>query len=424
MLLLALAACSDTALLARKPDMDIGAPDIEVEPASLHLGPVPEGCGVTRELTISNVGNGPLDVPRTWLDGGGPLLVDDVEVSLPPGASTTMRVVFAPLFDWSGEADVVVESDDPVDPIVRVPVFAEAWDGAPRIDVWYHDPEPIDILWVVDNSDSLWEERARLTDDINAFFGWFLPFETDFHVGVVTTDVDNPDASGRLQGDPTYLTNETHDVAAAFADAVNVGTDEWGNEQGLRAMELALSEPLTSGHNAGFLREEARLAVVFVSDEPDQSGYNARRYVEFLTELKGDPSRVMAAAVVGDRVLGCESTCDGDPQTARAGDTYHEVVEAFGGVTQSICTCEIEPFLQELGLEATAYLRTFPLSETPRSALTVEVFLDGEPSTEPWSYDALQNAVVFDEPLAPGRVVQASYEVPMVCEEDGAVEGG
>jgi hypothetical protein len=78
----------------------------------------------------------------------------------------------------------------------------------------------------------------------------------------------------------------------------------------------ALSDRATDGTQAGFLRDDALLAIVFLTDEDDQStsqnnftlsvgqnppvDYNPQDHVNFLDQLKGNRTRWAAAAIAGD----------------------------------------------------------------------------------------------------------------------------
>src|SRR5690606_16495133 len=65
--------------------------------------------------------------------------------------------------------------------------------------------------------------------------------------------------------------NEADDLAAKFHCAALVGVDGDGDEQPMRAMELALGPALAGpgGCNEGFIREDALLVVVVITDEED-----------------------------------------------------------------------------------------------------------------------------------------------------------
>ncbi|MFZ5479831.1 MAG: hypothetical protein ACOZNI_23910 [Myxococcota bacterium] len=416
MLVLWLAACQDHELRPIKDEVTLGEPRIAVEPASLSFGPVRTGCVQEAEVLVTNVGEGPLDVTRAFFEGDPGFTVSEVDLSLPPGDSTTLRVLYEGP-EGEAVAALAVESDDPVDPLVRVPARGVAMDGALHSDLFYQDPDPIDVLWVIDNSGSMWEEQERIIADVNAYLSRFFAYDLDFHIGVVTTD---PDEDGHLRGDPPYVTAEMPDAEEELARAIEVGNGFTGYEQGLYTAELALSEPARSGHNAGFYRDGARLGLVFVSDEPDYSLLDAQHYVDFFTDLKGDPARILAAAVVGDRGEGCESTCDGSDQTALGGDKYLDVVEAFGGSSTSVCDCDLGPFLDAIGLETTDYARRFPLTHLPQLDAQMEVYVDGEATPEGWIYDTFSNAVLFDLPPAAGTWVEVKYLLPVSCDEAAA----
>jgi hypothetical protein len=222
---------------------------------------------------------------------------------------------------------------------------------------------PADILFVVDNSGSMAEEQENLARNFDAFISELTDEGGDYRVAVVTTDqgpatngcrsnsecagfssqdfrddfpfaslgtnVDQCVATGIPFGcfrspdggtpvieinDDTRTPEAQAAVIQAFTDNVRVGTCGSGNERGLEAMESALAQ--TDDCNAGFLRPDANLVVVFVSDEPDFSdGAQAgdfERYIEALRDAKGgDLSRVRIASIVG-AVDGLPASCRTD----------------------------------------------------------------------------------------------------------------
>src|SRR5690606_25028489 len=97
----------------------------------------------------------------------------------------------------------------------------------------------------------------------------------DFHIGVVTTDFEYDSIDrGRLLGVPPVITKHD-DYVALFQERALVGIGGSGREKGLQVAEYALSPIMTTGPNAGFLRETANLLVVIVSDEEDCSDRGA-----------------------------------------------------------------------------------------------------------------------------------------------------
>jgi hypothetical protein len=183
---------------------------------------------------------------------------------------------------------------------------------------------PIDILFVIDDSGSMATNQANLAANLPGFIDLISKTPADFQLAVISTDMDDPAQSGRIlaaPGNPKILNRNTPNLKQVFADNVKLGTRGSGFEQPLKAMETALSDPLLSGDNAGFLRGNALLGVVVVSDEEDcsyppglidESGDDngcyekvnqmipVQHYFNFLTSLKGgDPSKILFAGVVG-----------------------------------------------------------------------------------------------------------------------------
>ena len=233
--------------------------------------------------------------------------------------------------------------------------------------------QPVDILFVVDNSASMADEQERLSQNFRAFIEIAARNAlNDYRIAVVSTDTggdpgDNPNgpedqglvdnrfgaapyyaSAGQVRSSCSELRDTPHSCfrgpapqviastlsaeaqIAQFAQAVQVGSCGTGNEQPLLAMQRAL----TKACNTGFLRSGARLVVVVVSDEDDSSP--AADYVQAIVDASGKPvSDIRVAALVGavgNEAAWCgtsgascgEATCalgrPGDPQLAQFWD--------------------------------------------------------------------------------------------------------
>lgn len=414
-ILLTLLGCSEYGLEEKVGPPVVTRPEIEVTPASLDFGDVAVACPTDLEVTVTNVGSATLDISGTEIRGDGQFSASYLEELLVPGASATLTVRYTPTAEGDHAAELIIYSNDDDEADVEVPAAGVADDTVLWGDTFVQDADPVDVLWVIDNSSSMGQEQARVIAEINAFFSWFETLNLDYHMGVVTSDVVTATMAGRLQGSPTYIENGTANAEAELAEAINVGTDDQGDESGLYAAELALSEPVLSAENAGFLRTNAHLVVVFLSDEPEQSAFDAQHYIDFFATVKADPADVLVNAIVGDETNGCASVCDGTDQTATPGDKYIAVVDAYQGVFGSICTCDLSPTLDEIGMESTRFVRTFPLSRTPADPTAIRVDVDGE-RTDAWTYDEAANSIVFDDAPINGQAVDATYPVALTCD--------
>jgi len=153
----------------------------------------------------------------------------------------------------------------------------------------------VDFLFVVDNSGSMEDDQANLIANFPNFITGIqstLENVDEYHVGVVTTDaytgnlpacqvlgglvsrtggtassnqICGPYADGR-----NYMT-EMDDLASSFACAAQVGVAGNGIERPMNAMEAAVrGDHAAAGQcNEGFLRDDALLVVVIISDEWD-----------------------------------------------------------------------------------------------------------------------------------------------------------
>ncbi|QAT86723.1 putative lipoprotein [Corallococcus coralloides] len=295
----------------------------------------------------------------------------------------------------------------------------------------------VDVLFVVDNSGSMMEEQQSLGENFAAFLSAATAAQVDYRIGVTTTGLDPSPGGwsecpgGALGGEngrlfpvdgssPRIITPETPGASGVFATNTLVGVCHW-NEQGLDATYRALSDPLlynlddprtpqSGDGNGGFLREDAKLAIIVLSDEEDFSSQPVAFYETYLLALKGnDPSKVSFNAVVGPEDL---TTCT---TSSSSGSRYMELARKLNGVVDSICTPNWAASLEKLSESAFGPNRAFPLSELPEDPGAIAVRVDGLPVTDGWSYDARGNAVVFDRlrAPAPGSVVEVTY--PLGC---------
>ena len=59
--------------------------------------------------------------------------------------------------------------------------------------------EKVDTIFVIDKSCSMAEEQLALAQNFERFIGYFIDSGLDWHVGVVSTDMADPQHSGKLR---------------------------------------------------------------------------------------------------------------------------------------------------------------------------------------------------------------------------------
>ena len=146
-------------------------------------------------------------------------------------------------------------------------------------------PAAVDVLLVVDNDLSMADAQSALSLQAWALLDPLMFPGSETHIGVISTDMDDPTQQGRLQGDWIDAADAT-----AFDDlalAVQLGTDGSATSRPYDAAYAAISGDAASD-NPGFYRPSANLLVIVLSDDVDQSDLSVDDFNDWLWHLK-DP---------------------------------------------------------------------------------------------------------------------------------------
>lgn len=391
-----------------------------VAPDEVDFGTVGANCA-SRESTITvyNVCTNPVKVTALGLvETGEPYFQSfgtptTFPVSLTSSNSLTFRLRYRPTQNGEHHGGFLVTSDERPEPYL-VALMGRAADDAIQTDTFKQEDRPkVDLLFVVDNSGSMSEEQAALAANFADFMTFANAQQVDYHIAVTTTDVDSGGEQGRFvpldNSRPRILTPLTPNVAAVFAENVNVGTSGSADEKGLEGAYRALNPAALAGPNAGFLRDDAMLSVIIVSDEQDYSPQDLNFYMSFFLNIKGARRANMfsLSAIV-------------DPNEGyNWGIRYMEAARRSGGIFSDIATDDWSRDLKELGALAFGYKNRFGLTSTPAAVGEIEVSIDQDlvPQVEGtirnWDYEREGNAVEFS-PVAipePGSNLTVRYRV-------------
>ncbi|MBK8481053.1 MAG: hypothetical protein IPL40_07730 [Proteobacteria bacterium] len=316
---------------------------------------------------------------------------------------------------------------------------------------------PVDIIWVIDESFSMSDNRADIASNAAAFFGQALAAGLDFRMGV--TNIIPPDSSdwgdtGRIQ--PTvgrFCSRASSDPSdgggadrfllpsegAIFAACVRnppgyEGGDEWGMTNARRAVERHL--PRAAPGDAALpsrIRQGAETLVIIVTDEVPQDddldyvNANSSQCVlpaETATRLETDlqpyfklftgqdsafPGSEAIVHVIGGL---CPGSCDN--RSVQIAHGYLDLSRMLGGQTFDICQPDLGPSMQVILEDLLAKGSPLKLAEVPISA-SLRVTLDGRvlPRSRAggFVYHAATNAIVLLGlgRLEPDSVVTIAY---------------
>jgi hypothetical protein len=272
----------------------------------------------------------------------------------------------------------------------------------------------MDLVFVIDDSGSMGEEQDNLRANFPGFISVIDEYRTDsgepldYHIAVTTSGrdldytIDPPEVCvpGIGCADPPPLPSSENgdngafkqkcdmtrrwiergdaDVSGTFSCAAKVGTGGPSIEMPLYTTELALTDRVADGTNAGFLREDALLALVILSDEDDCSRTDndftiesdschpewpenvpIDHFTSTLDTIKGDRGRWAAAVIAGPGPGSCHSDDFGDAINARR---LQQFVTTTGtnAVFSSICQGDLSGALADALETFSAACEAFP----------------------------------------------------------------
>ena len=230
------------------------------------------------------------------------------------------------------------------------------------------DPEScrfVDVVIAVDGSGSMKEELGAMRDVVFPAFaqqlGDIADGLDDFRVATLDSCLSPANFHTRgvggecnFEGGNAWINNSSSAMNQEFAcvgdiylaDGNCTGNDD--DEQPATAVVTALSDPWGSNENAGFLREEALLVVIAITDEDEQSTTytNTQQIYDELIALKGgDAEKIVFLGVGGSQ------QCKGAYGEASPATVLMQLTDMFKatnrGVWWDLCQGSLEDGLGE-----------------------------------------------------------------------------
>ena len=390
---------------------DVGEPTdgpaLRITPDPLDLGPVGVGCELSGTVNLENVGNTTLTIDEVVLEGGSFELLSelDLPVELRPEQSVPVELAFLPQLTGVMRSELTVFSDDPRGPLAGDQYGEGTEEGEPFTERWeMASNPPTDILFSLDSSCSMTTDIWQMYLNFEPFIELLESLTGDWQVMVANRD-DGCNQAG-------ILTPDTPNYTDAFQSALFAWNwDSDYTEALLTVNDHAVAESKAGGCNAGFMRDEAMLHIIDISDEPEQSqwltGESWESLVDSIRVHKGSSAMTTISAIAGDVPNGCDD--------AAAGTGYWEAVEETGGVFLSVCDEWYDQSSLNLLAEASVNQDRFVLSR-PAVEDSIAVYVNGN-ERDSWSYDdASWTVTVLTNPPSDGDVVDIDYVSMGACE--------
>lgn len=254
----------------------------------------------------------------------------------------------------------------------------------------------LDLMMVIDNSGSMGEEQAELSENLKALT--LHMDNVDWQIGVFTTDLCNLQ-NAKYADQPIKKTDP--DAFTNFEQTVKgLGTGGSRDERGIKMAMLHLMGKCPRGSNT-WLRPDAVLGVFFVSDEQnecdldckDEKGvaWGPEELIALMKSMR-KASDLKAYGILWNRdVPGVGShnpMCRRDSGVEAYGSRYSQVVQAFNGIERSICldnsplTNDYIPLLELVSKDVSRVVRNeFTVKSDPIPG-TISVTVDGAPAPD------------------------------------------
>ena len=405
-------------------------------PGAIDFGQAQSGCAATvRTAYAVNQCASPVSVESATIPAG-PFAV---------GALQALPAIVQP--QTSLEIPIQYQPGSAGDDVAALSVTASTGGSAYQIgltggsvsgkyvsDSWSQSTPKVDLLLVIDNSGSMAEEQQALQLNLNRLWSRIALANADFHIAVTTSGV-NPYDSGWTQcpggasggeagrffpvdnSRPRILTPQTPDLQNSLYANINVGLCHWDErliEPAIDALTAPLineskvpGTPLPADGNAGFLRDDARLSVLVVSDTDDDNDVPSPPSVESMAAQlyavkKGVKEMVSFTAIVP--LQNCATV-------EQFGPRNRQLVAALNGTAYDICDLKNMGDLLDRAIgDLMQPLSSFALTAVPREPGQIEVTINGA-KVSGFSYDQKTNRIVFAKGSVPppGSTVGASY---------------
>lgn len=382
------------------------APMIRIAPDYHDFSSIYLGCEDSLEVSIENIGNVDLEIYDIDYLASVPAdmyiydffnIVSSMPLTISPGDNILLDVGYIPLDILNDAAFMQVHSNDPLQPIASAEQYGIGEYENSYTETFEQDGiVDVDILFVVDNSGSMYGNQVNLKNNFSSFINVFSSAGASYHIAFITTDSPsfvNGEIISDLYSDP---------ISAAENIIDSIGGSGSATEKGIDMAYEAIDGGGDAAPGGAFLRDDARFVLIFISDEKDNSSvYNYTDLTTKIESLKSSFGMVSAHAVAGDYPSGCTSNGG-----AEFGAGYYDVTSYFYGRFLSICATDWGFDLDEIARDS-ILLNQFPLSEDaiPDS---IKVFVDGVTESG-WTFEESTNSVILSATPATGSEITIEY---------------
>ena len=268
---------------------------------------------------------------------------------------------------------------------VEVPVYIETEVPSDPGEIWidsFVQPmsvDGVDILWVIDTSGSMNIYDDELLAGIEAMMnalpasGWRLAMTS------------NDPASASIESQFPLVPGDDAEDAKDMYEAMGRGHREEG-------LDAAYEYLVNNSYAQTWLRSDAALLIVQVSDEEDQSDDHFANVDDFKSwySMQRNGSAFISSIVTQDPSV---SVCERAPSAMNVGDRYMDATNYFSGVIVDICAEDWSPGVADASNQLEPH-EDWELTHEPIED-SIRVFINQQLDWN-WHYDTTSQKVYFD----------------------------
>ena len=248
----------------------------------------------------------------------------------------------------------------------------------------------VDIIWVIDPSGSMNNEKQYILAGIEAMM-LALP-NVNWRLVIISSDYRQ---SGQSMLFPLMQGDSAHDAIAMYNSAV-MGSQEAGFD--------AVFEYIENNQMAqSWMREDAALLTVFVSDEEEQSNLFLPAVSDFTDWYSNLRDNTFVSSIVN--LDPSNSLCNNN--NVYTGYKYIDAANYYNGQVIDICSTDWSAGVADAAAQVIPY-EHLDLTYIPVDPTMIGVFVDGQPYYY-WHYSPSHNRVYFDVIPDPGALVEIAY---------------
>jgi hypothetical protein len=383
-------------------------PDIPlIMPRNLDFVSIPSGCARRpRTVRIHNTTPRALSGALTWSSSSPGFAVSPTRLAVEAGASDVVDVDFQPVTSGRWAAALSLGG-----PNLAVDLRGHATSAAQAERFELFGLPSVDLLLVIDGLLARGPQVEQLADAIGVLVEQLRQRGIYYQVGVTTAQ--DLGAGGRLfpSNGAAVVVGElsTPSPGEVLAGLIRSIAPNGAPVEPLAVARRALTMPLAAGHNTGFQRRTADLAVLVVASDDDASAGSVALYADTLLSRPWVDARATLSAIAAG------SLCSSGLDVTRAAPRLAQAVERTGGLLASSCDQDWDVLLRAFADIVLGPRRRFVLRGEADPA-SVVVRLDGAVVTERdaggaavWRYEPETRTLVLDRSLA-GRRLEVSYQ--------------